>query len=424
MNLKESGRCLLRDFKGDSYIFGLDCLGAVAQKANVFGKRVLLVLNDSPWIRPILKEIELSLSNAKMEVIRRCAGARPNAPREDVYNIQEAIEETAPEVIIAMGGGSTLDAAKAAAALAAVSPGVHNIDPLFGVGKVTELLEGRKLLPLVAVETAASSASHLTKYSNVTDIAAGQKKLISDEAIVPPAAVFDYSVTLSTPKELTCDGAFDGISHCFEVYCGASAETLDKVERIALTGIELIVSDIEAAVRDPENLAAREALGLGTDLGGYAIMLGGTNAAHLTSFSLVDVTTHGRACAIMNPYYMVLFAPAIERQMRGVAAIFVGAGLLESRASRLSGRDLALALAEAMMALIRRLGLPTSLGELPGFSPGHIERAVRAAKDPQLRMKLRQMPVPMNEAMVEEYITPVLEAAAEGDLKKVKTFRR
>ncbi len=59
-------------------------------------------------------------------------------------------------------------------------------------------------------------------------------------------------------------------------------------------------------------MAAREALCLATDLGGYAIMLGGTNGGHLTSFSLVDILTHGRACALMNPYYTVFFAPAVE----------------------------------------------------------------------------------------------------------------
>ena len=66
---------------------------------------------------------------------------------------------------------------------------------------------------------------------------------------------------------------------------------------------------------DPDELSAREALGLGTDLGGYAIMVGGTNGPHLNSFSFVDVLAHGRACAILLPYYTVLLAPAIERQL-------------------------------------------------------------------------------------------------------------
>jgi len=62
-----------------------------------------------------------------------------------------------------------------------------------------------------------------------------------------------------------------------------------------------------------EDMDSRESLGLGTDLGGYAIMVGGTSGPHLTSFSLVDVLSHGRACAIMSPYYTVFFAPAIQK---------------------------------------------------------------------------------------------------------------
>ena len=57
--------------------------------------------------------------------------------------------------------------------------------------------EGKKLIPIIAVQTAASSGAHLTKYSNVTDPVTGQKKLIIDEAIVPPRAVFDYKTTIS-----------------------------------------------------------------------------------------------------------------------------------------------------------------------------------------------------------------------------------
>ncbi len=151
-------------------------------------------------------------------------------------------------------------------------------------------------------------------------------------------------------------------------------------------------------------------------------MIGGTNGGHLTSFSLVDVASHGRACGIMNVYYTVLFAPAIQRQMLKLGEIYASAGLLKTDVSNLGGRDLALALADAMLELLKQLGVPTSLSELPGFSEEHIERAITAARNPQLRMKLQQMPVPMDADMVDEYMRPVLDAAAVGKLEQVKTF--
>ena len=79
-------------------------------------------------------------------------------------------------------------------------------------------------------------------------------------------------------------------------------------------------------MKNPQDTEARTALGLATDLGGYSIMLGGTNGAHLTSFSLVDILSHGRACSIMNPYYTVFFAPAVEEPLQLVGNIFQKAG--------------------------------------------------------------------------------------------------
>jgi len=223
------------------------------------------------------------------------------------------------------------------------------------------------------------------------------------------------------PPGFTADGALDGIAHLVEVLLGAVGKGFyQRVEEVARVGIRLIVNHLEQAVAEPTNLEAREAVGLGTDLGGYAIMIGGTSGGHLTSFSLVDILSHGRACAIMNPYYIVFFAPAIEEPLKLIGKIYQEAGLTEASIEALSGRGLGTAVAEAMIALSERIGLPTTLGELMGFTDGHIERALRAAKDRQLRMKLQNMPIPLTAEMVDEYMRPLLEAARDGDLTLIK----
>jgi len=117
-------------------------------------------------------------------------------------------------------------------------------------------------------------------------------------------------------------------------------------------------------------------------------MIGGTNGVHLTSFSLVDILSHGRACAITNPYYTVFFAPAIEKPLKLLGGIYKDAGLTQADMDSLSGRELGIAVAEAMISLSQRINLPVTLGEVEGFTDGHIERAPAAAKDPQLKMKL------------------------------------
>jgi alcohol dehydrogenase len=206
-----------------------------------------------------------------------------------------------------------------------------------------------------------------------------------------------------------------------EVLYGAVGKPYyDKVEQIAETGIGLIVHYLPDAIEYPKDVRAREALCLGTDMGGYAIMVGGTNGGHLTSFSLVDVLSHGRACAIMNPYYTVFFAPAIERPLRVVGSIYAEAGYTDADIDDLRGRELGIAVAEAMLQLSREIGFPTSLGDVEGFKDDHIERALTAAKDPQLKMKLQNMPIPLTPDMVDEYMGSVLEAASEGDPTLVK----
>jgi alcohol dehydrogenase len=149
-------------------------------------------------------------------------------------------------------------------------------------------------------------------------------------------------------------------------------------------------------------------------------MLGGTNGGHLTSFSLVDILSHGRACALMNPYYTVFFAPAVEEPLQTVGGIFQQAGHLSQDLARLRGRDLGLAVAQGMFAFARAIDFPTTLSEVQGFGQGHIERALTAAKDPQLKMKLENMPIPLTAARIDEYMGPILEAAATGDLGLIR----
>jgi alcohol dehydrogenase class IV len=413
-------RQLIHDFKGDSYIFGTGVLDDVGQLTWQHGSQAVMFYAEFPGNDPLIARVSQSLHAAGVELVDKEPGAAPNAPREDLARMTEVLTSTDPEVIVCLGGGSTLDATKAAGVLSTLG---GEIDDYFGTGRVSQALKasGMKLRPVVAIQTAASSGAHLTKYSNITDVRTGQKKLIVDDAIVPTSSLFDYEVTTTMPPGFTADGALDGASHCLEVLLGAVGKPYyEKVSKVAHESIRLVVQYIQQAVTEPEDIEARTALGLATDLGGYAIMIGGTNGGHLTSFSLVDVLSHGRACAIMNPYYVVFFAPAIEQPLRLVGEILADAGLAAAEVAAQGGRQLGVSVAQGMMELSTRIGFPTTLGEVEGFTEQHVTRALTAAKDPQLRMKLENMPVPLTSDMVDEYMAPVLRAAVTGDLSLIK----
>jgi alcohol dehydrogenase len=418
----DKARVLLHEFRGRTYVFGSRVLSKSLQVVPTLGRRVALVRSTFADSDEWVEVIRTRLSEAGIELVAEIKGARPNTPGEDVARIAAELKKADPEVVISYGGGSTIDATKAAEVLWTLG---GRIDDYFGVGLVTAALAkaDRSLPTHLAMQTVASSAAHLTRYANVTDVAAGQKKLIVDDSIVPALAAFDYEVTYRTPPDLTADGAFDGLCHALEVLYGAEGKPFcEKVCHIADTCLSLIVRYLPAAMANPRDTEAREALCLATDLGGYAIMVGGTSGGHLTSFSLVDILSHGRACAIMNPYYTVFFAPAIEAPLRFVGRIFRQAGWMQVDAETLHGRELGVAVAEAMFAFARRVGFPTRLQDVDGFTERHIGRALTAAKDPQLCSKLQNMPVPMTPEMVDTYMRPILEAARDGDLSLIKNI--
>jgi alcohol dehydrogenase len=423
---------VLRDWKGESYTFGEDVLKASGNYAREWGKKALLVVTElgQTWVEKPLERVKASLK-ANSIAFELANGARANAPREDVYRISLQVARSKSDMIVALGGGSTIDAAKAAAILNTYSPSevveilgafpgdADSIEPYFGSGMVTKLKEGtgRPVLPVIPVQTAASSGAHLTKYSNITDLTTNQKKLIVDEAILPPASVFDYTVTLDAPLSLTLDGGLDGIAHAWEVFIGTKGPTYEKMKDVAELCIRLIVYGLQRIKKDRTDLEGRIALGLGTDLGGYSVMLGGTGGPHLGSFSLIDVLSHGRACALLNPYYTVLFAPVIQDQLKVVGAIFREAGYIGEEIKNLGGRNLGLAVANGMIAFAKDLNFPTTLKEA-GATREHLNRMLAAAKNPQLKMKLQNMPAPMDaeKGDVDRLMKPVLEAAFTGDL--------
>ncbi|MCX5644409.1 MAG: iron-containing alcohol dehydrogenase [Phycisphaerae bacterium] len=451
-------RDLLKEFKGGAYRFGNGVLSEVSGIVASGGKRAVLICTPFARAAGYLDTLCDSITQAGVPVAAVIQGARPNTPREDLLRITAELQRADPDVIVSFGGGSTIDAVKAAEVLRTLG---GEIDDYFGPGLVTKRLRDfgwrmadgglkeanlanpqsairnpKSLTPHVAIQTAASSAAHLTKYANVTDLQTGQKKLIVDEAIVPAFPVFDYTVTYTAPPALTADGAMDGLSHILEVFYGAVGKPYyDKIRQIAEAGISLIVEYLpkalsitdsvrddkpKSAIRNPQLTEAREALCLATDLGGYAIMLGGTNGGHLTSFSLVDILSHGRACALMNPYYTVFFAPAIESPLRTVGAIFAQAGYLTQDLTHLHGRDLGVAVAHGMFAFARAIDFPTRLGEVQGFTRSHIDRALTAAKNPQLKMKLENMPIPLTADRIDDTMGPILEAAVTGDVDVIK----
>lgn len=420
MTLFKKAEKLLCDFKKDSYFHGDGVLSSIGDPASRISRKAILFRGTFPGSDGYADIISKSLKDSSVELSGIFKGARPNSPREDLERITGNIRQEAPGLVISLGGGSTIDAVKAAIVLASLG---GRVDNYLGMGLVAKKIDdaGSALIPHIACQTLASSAAHLTKYSNITDLKTAQKKLIIDDAIVPRYAFFDYGITYEAPLTVSTDGAFDGLSHLIEVlYSAEGGPGFELAYEIAETGIELIIKNLPGIIKNPDDNGSRDALCLGTDLGGYAIMVGGTNGGHLTSFSLVDILSHGRACAIMNPYYSVFFAPAIQESLKLVSRILAKYGYADNEFNKLSGSKLGIFTARAMIGFAKSIGFPTRLVEIEGFSDKHIEKALKAAKEPALSSKLKNMPIPLTADMVDHYMGKVLRSAAGGDLDLIE----
>lgn len=420
---------LLKDYKGKDYTFGIDCLDILGNYVSEFGGNTLLIVSGSSWAKPLRKKILNILRRNGIKILAEIDTSAPNTPAGDVIKLADAIKLTCPKSITCVGGGSAIDCAKSANVLASLSPEKNDLEPFFGVDKVSKIAheKNKKLIPLIAVEVASGSGSHISKNANVTYVEKKQKKLISDDIITPQRAIFDYSTTITAPLDLTIDGALDGLAHSLEIYYGTGINSKDykKIEKVCLTSIAIIVDALPLLVDDLRNIRYREVIGLATDLGGYALMLGGTNGAHLNSFSLIDIMTHGRACGILNPYYTVFFSTAIGDKLKKLADIYgkyIDGKYTGEEISKLGSRLLGETVARAMTAFSKKIGFPTKLEEIKGFNDSYIDKMIEAAKNPQLEMKLKNMPVPLSANLVDEYMRPVLEAAKAGDFSLIKNM--
>src|SRR4030043_973489 len=141
----DQAKKVLKDWKGDSYAFGEDVLEGTGKYAKKYGKKVTFIVTElgQAWIQKPLEQVKSSLK-ANGVAFETINGARPNAPREDVYRTSLQVARGNSGATVALGGGSTVDAAKAAAVLNTYSPvegveilganvgGVGSIEPYFG----------------------------------------------------------------------------------------------------------------------------------------------------------------------------------------------------------------------------------------------------------------------------------------------------
>lgn len=315
---------------------------------------------------------------------------------DDVRRIVTAIRESASTDVVAIGGGSVMDAAKAAWAAYQAD---MDVSELFGSNVLSTKFPGREFQRIVAVPTTAGTGSEVTPYSNVVDRAAGVKRLIADEQIVPRMALIDPYYGRSMPEGLTVATALDALTHNVEALLNIHAkETEPASNKWAVEAVGLICRGLPRALRDPNDVDAREYLCAAATIGGIQIAHRPTSLPHLGSFSLYGKIAHGTAAALLlGPFWRYYLAEqAVAERTMLLADVF------PSKKKQKTPEDVV----DAACAFIAKYSGVAKLSALPFFDAAMVDKiAADAALNP---MKLASAPRPLDPGSAAEIISAIL----------------
>lgn len=337
-----------------------------AQVQSFAARRVLLVSDPFFAANGRADETRAALEAAGVATAL-FAQIQPDPTDRNVADGLHALRESGADLIVALGGGSAIDAAKAIAVLA-TNPG-----PLPAYAGYHQI--PRAGLPLIAVPTTAGTGSEATRVSVITDTARAVKMMLLDRHLLPAVALVDDELSRSMPPALTAHVGVDTLTHGIEAFVSRKASGL--TDPLALSCIRLTARHLPTAWSQPDHREARAAMALAACQGGMAFSNSSVCLVHGMSRPLGAVfhLPHGLSNAVLLPAVTRFSLPGAAGRYAEVARTMGAATAADSDEAA------ALALAEALAALNARLAVPR-LRDCPGLTPERFEAALeKMARD-------------------------------------------
>ncbi len=377
-------------------VFGWDRFGELGSLAATIGRRAFVVLGSRTLAAAGLEDrLRETMAAAGVEVVPVVTiSHEPEVT--DVDTTVERLRSMRPDqrdLVVAVGGGSAIDLAKATAAMATNAEGASVRDYLEGVGRGLQLKE--RPLPLIAVPTTAGTGSEATKNAVISSYDPPFKKSLRDNAMIPRVVLVDPALSVSVSPEVTAHTGMDAITQLIESYISARARPLPRA--LAVEGLRLALGAIEEAVRDGNSRPAREAMAQAALLSGLALANSGLGMAHGVAAALgVHLRVpHGLACAVMLPVALQVNRPACEAVLAGLSrqTATASAGARDDEAAE--------ALVDRVVGICQRIGIPNRLSAL-GVRSAMIADLVRDSRGNSMRGNPRELS--------DEQLTEILEA--------------
>ena len=310
---------------------------------------------------------------------------KPNPLGRNVEDGVAVFREGGHDGVIAFGGGSGLDAAKAIAFMAGQDRPIWDFED---VGSNWKRADPAGIAPIVAVPTTAGTGSEVGRASVILHEESHSKRIIFHPKMLPGIVISDPELTLGLPAHITAATGMDALAHCLEAYCAPGFHPM--AEGIAVEGLRLVKDWLPTAVEDGGNLAARAQMLAAASMGATAFQKG-LGAIHSLSHPIGAIydTHHGLTNAVVMPYVLAFNRPAIEDKMVRLAAWL---GLAEHSFSAVQGW---------ILGLRSALSIPHSLREI-GVGDDRVEEiAEAAAVDPTAPTNPIPLDPPALRAMME-----------------------
>lgn len=315
------------------------------------GFRKAFVCSDPDLIQfGVTKKVTDVMDEAGM-VYEIYSDIKPNPTIENVQSGVAAFKASGADYIIAIGGGSSMDTAKAVGIIIA-NPEFEDVRSLEGVAPTKN-----PCVPIIAVPTTAGTAAEVTINYVITDVQKQRKFVCVDTHDVPVIAVVDPDMMSSMPKGLTAATGMDALTHAVEGYITKGA--WEMTDMFHLKAIEIISRSLRGAVMDtPEG---REGMALGQYVAGMGFSNVGLGIVHSMAHSLGAVydTPHGVANAILLPTVMEYNAPCTGEKYREIARAMGVAGV-----DAMSQEEYRKAAVAAVKKLSADVGIPADLKEI------------------------------------------------------------
>jgi len=354
--------------------FGWGSRREAGKLARSLGTRALIVSGSRRLAAGgLIDEIEASLREAGVTPLRFASISREPevGDVDDAVTRLRALKAGPGDLVLAIGGGSAIDLAKAAAALAVNSEGSGVADYLEGVGRGLKIT--RPPLPLLAMPTTAGTGSEATKNAVISSYAPQFKKSLRSDLMIPKAVLVDPELTVGLPREITAHTGMDAVTQLIESYLSCRARPIPRA--LCVQGLQLALPALVEAVEQGSSRTARERMAHAALLSGLALANSGLGMAHgvAAALGVHCRVPHGLACAVMLPAALRANFDVCRDDLATLAAMTSTEAGASARPNSAQG------FVDRIVGIAKRIGIPGRLSEL-GVAAEQIPAIVRSSR--------------------------------------------